>query len=184
MSIEALAIVVTIVLAFCGYIVTFALQRIQANREAQLARINLQLRNLYGPLYSTLKANQAIWDEFAKNLWPKHGEEGYFGDGTNTTEEEKERWRIWMLEVFEPLNARIEKVILENGDLLDGSEFPDILVDTLAHIAAYRALYPKWREGDFSYHTSLIDYPMGLLEAVEPTYLKLLQHQSELSGYA
>jgi hypothetical protein len=81
MSIGALAIVVTIVLAFCGYIVTFALQRIQANREAQLARINLQLRNLYGPLYSTLKANQEIWDKFAKKLWPKHGEEEYFGDG-------------------------------------------------------------------------------------------------------
>ncbi len=184
MKIEALAIVVTIVLAFCGYLVTYVLQRIKSNREVQLSKVNQQLRNLYGPLYSTLKANQAIWDEFHEKLWPKHGQDGYFGDGTNTTKEEEERWRIWMLEVFEPLNARIEKVILENGDLLDESKFPDILVDTLAHIAAYRALYPKWREGDFSVHTSLIDFPMGLLEAVEPTYHKLLARQRVLSGHA
>lgn len=180
MSTEAWAIVATIVVAFLGYLVTYLQQRMHSNREAQLARVNLQLRNLYGPLYSTLKANEAIWNEFRKKLWPQHGQGGYFVDGT--TDEEKERWRTWMLEVFEPLNARIEKAILENGDLLDSGGFPDIFIDTLAHIAAYRALYPKWRDGEFSVHTSLIDFPAGLLAAVEPEYHKLLARQSALSG--
>ena len=184
MSNESIALIATIALAFCGYMVTYIIQRMHANREAQLSRVNLQLRNLYGPLYSTLKANEAIWSEFVSRLWPEHSQDGYFGDGTNVTDEEKERWRIWMLEVFEPLNSRVEKLILENGDLFEDSKFPDILVDALAHIAAYRALYPKWQEGDFSVHTSLIDFPPKLLETIEPTYRNLLARQRELSGHA
>ena len=183
MSTEAWAIVATIVLALVGYVVTYLLQRHQAERQAQLDRVNLQLRNLYGPLYSTLTANQAIWDAFRKNLWPQHGKAGYFGSG-DITDEEKERWRVWMLEVFEPLNTRIEKVILENGDLLVDSELPQEFVDALAHIAAYRALYPKWKDGDFTVHTSLLNFPQGLLRVIEPAYRGLLQRQKELSGQA
>ena len=89
-----------------------------------------------------------------------------------------------MLQVFEPLNSRIERLILENGDLFEGSRFPEIFVDALAHIAAYRALYPKWGKGDFSVHTSLIDFPPKLLDTIEPTYRNLLAKQRELSGHA
>ena len=109
-----------------------------------------------------------------------HGRASYFGD--ETSNEEKERWRLWMIEVFEPLNARMEKVILENGDLLEGNRVPDVFVETLAHIAAYRALYAKWNEGDYSVHTSLIDYPTGLLAEVERTYDKLLARRKRLAG--
>lgn len=181
MTTEAWAIAVSIVLALVGYVVTFYVQRIQSERQAELDRVNLQLRNLYGPLYSTLRANQAIWGAFCEKHWPEHGQPSYFGNG-ETTNEEQQTWRIWMLEVFEPLNQRVEHAILENGDLLEGSELPQEFVDVLAHIASYRALYPKWKDGDFTDHTGVINYPTGLLEVVEPTYRKLLQQQRKLSG--
>ena len=181
LSTEAWAIVVTIAVAVSGYVVTYFMQRHQAQRQARLERINCQLRNLYGPLYSILKANQAVWNEFRDKLWPKHGHNAYF-HGNNTTDAENERWRIWMTEVFEPLNARIERIILENGDLLIDSELPQEFVDALAHIASYRALYPKWKDGDFTIHTSLINFPDGLLPIIEHAYRKLLQQQKNLTG--
>ncbi|MCR9292384.1 MAG: hypothetical protein NXI32_06675 [bacterium] len=181
MSIEAWAIVASIALALVGYVVTFLLQRHQAQRQAELERVNLQLRNLYGPLYATFRANQAIWDAFCQKFWPAHGQATYFGSG-ETTEEENERWRTWMLEVFEPLNCRVERAILENGDLLYDNELPQEFVDVLSHIASYRALYPKWKKGDFTEHVGVLNYPAGLLQIVEPAYHKLLQRQRELSG--
>lgn len=181
MSSEASAIAGSVVLALVGYVATFLMQRNHAERQAELDRVNLQLRNLYGPLYTTLLANQAIWNAFCHTHWPSHGEASYFGSG-QTTEKEKETWRTWMVEVFEPLNLRVERAILENGDLLDGNELPQEFVDVLAHIASYRALYRKWNDGDFSDHTSLLNYPSGLLQRVEPTYRDLLQRQRSLSG--
>ncbi len=87
-----------------------------------------------------------------------------------------------MTEVFEPLNAHIEGVIIENGDLLEGSEFPESFVQALAHISAYRAVYPRWEQGDFTVHTSLLNFPSTLFKEVESVYLNLLQKQKELSG--
>ena len=181
MSTEAWTIIVSICLALVGYLVTFLMQRNQERRQAQLERVNLQLRNLYGPLYSTLLANQAIWDAFRNRLWPQHGRSSYFYEN-ETTELENARWRTWMIHVFEPLNARIEKVILENGDLLEGSQLPEDFVQALAHIASYRALYPNWEVEDFSEHVGLINYPDGLFRVIEPTYHRLLERQRQLSG--
>ena len=181
MNTEAWAIVVSVVLALLGYLVTFLAQRHQAARQAELDRVNLQLRNLYGPLYATLRANEAVWQAFCEKHWPQHGQPTYFGSG-ETTDEEGAVWRTWMLEVFEPLNSRIERAILENGDLLEDSELPGEFVEVLAHIASYRALYSKWRNGDFRDHTAALNYPTGLLKVVEPTYRKLLERQRVLAG--
>ena len=180
LSTEAWATVSTIGLALIGYLATYAQQRIQANRDAKLARVNAQLRELYGPLYSVLKANQSIWEQFSQKLWPSHGKAAYFAKGESLTEQELERWRVWMLEVFEPLNQKIEQVILDNGDLVEEENFRPIFVQTLSHIAAYRALYPRWQAGDFSEHTSVVDYPSDLLAHVEPIYLRLRARQAAL----
>lgn len=180
MSTDAWAIVATVGLAFIGYIVTYIQQRMQASREAKLIRVNAQLRELYGPLYSVLKANQAIWEQFSQKMWPTHGKPAYFAAGETLSNEELERWRIWMLEVFEPLNRKIEEVILNNGDLLEDDAYPKIFTEALSHIAAYRALYPKWQAGDFTQHASIIDYPAGLLAHVEPIYLMLRSRQESL----
>ncbi|QDT64187.1 hypothetical protein [Calycomorphotria hydatis] len=177
---ETIAIVVTIGLTFVGYLVTYAMQRAQSSCDAKLAHVNMQLRNLYGPLYTTLKANEAIWRKFTTEKWPAHGGDAYFGKELETTPEEKERWRLWMIEVFEPINVRIEKAIIENGDLLIDSKLSEPLINMLAHIAAYRALYPKWQAGDFTDHTSLINFPGDLLPQVEAAYQKLLKQQRAL----
>lgn len=175
------AVPITVLVAISGYLFTYLHQRHVSSKRAQLERVNSQLRDLYGPLYASLRANQSVWKAFTENYWPEHGEDGFFGDGTNTSDKEKETWRIWVIEVFEPLNARIEKSILENGDLLQDGEFPEVFVKALAHIAAYRAVYQRWREGDFSEHTSVCNFP-DLLSEIAPKYHALLDEQRRLTG--
>ena len=144
--------------------------------------MNLQLRNLYGPLYAALHANSATWDAFAANYWPAHGGASYFGGGP-VTKEEEERWRLWMREVFAPQNTRIGQLIVENGDLVEDQQFPEAFVAVLAHIAAYRAVMKEWEGGQYDDHTSDLNSPRPeLLATVEPIYHRLRAEQSVLIG--
>src|SRR5262249_54156451 len=154
--------------------------RLVAIRQAKLERVNLQLRKLYGPLYALLNQSRDTWVAFAQQHWPKQGNEGYFV-GEENTEEEKKVWRLWMKEVFMPLNDKIEQTIVENADLVVGGEIPKVFKVTLAHIAGYRPVIRQWAEGDFSRHTSFGNWPgKELFLEVEEKYKTLVQQQREL----
>lgn len=176
-----LALAGSIIVAIGGWVFTYFHKRRTDARAAKLERANQQLRCLYGPLYARLRASSAVWNAFVENYWPAHGQRGYFTRGVKTTDEEKARWRIWMEEVFEPFHAGIEKLIIDHMDLFEDEEFPQAFVDALAHIAAYKAVFRQWKDGDYSEHTSVCNYPaVDLMNVVEPTYLKLRNEQKKL----
>lgn len=179
---EVIAIVISVALAVAGYVFTYFHQRGVRRVQARLERVNAQLKNLYGPLFVLTKANDAVWQKFKEECWPSHGAEGYFGEDMEVTEREKETWRIWTTAVFQPLNERIERAILDNGDLLEGGALEEKLQDLLSHIASYRATFERWERGDFSHHTALLVYPSGLLAMVEATYSELRKEQQRLLG--
>lgn len=84
----------------------------RVSREAELNRVNDQLRLLYGPLYATLLAGDAAWQALSSSKhWPAHGRKGYFAEGFELSEQETIRWRTWMREVFTPNNERLEQII-------------------------------------------------------------------------
>jgi hypothetical protein len=180
MEVRAWAIVASIGVAISGYLFTHFHDRRVRAKAAQLDRVNLQLRNLYGPLYAILKAGDSVWDAFQAKHWPAHGRQGYFGHDDETTDAEKLTWRIWMTEVFEPLNARMESAILNNLDLVEGGEVPQVFLEAIAHVAAYRAVYRRWQDGDFSEHISVFNFPSEILRVVEPQFKSLLAEQQRL----
>lgn len=152
-------------------------------KASRLDRINKQLRELYGPLYVRLKASDSVWEAFTVRHWPRHGGDSYFADGVELTEQEKVVWRNWMANVFEPYNAATEKLILQNIDLIDQDLIPVAFISALAHIAAYKAVLASWKDSDFSYHTSVNNWPnVELLAFVEPEYKRLKKIQGELIG--
>jgi len=170
-----------ILIAVGGWIFTYMNMRAHTARVARLDRVNQQLRQLYGPLNALLESSDAAWNAFTSAYWPAHGQPGYFAKGFETTDEEKARWRLWMREVFHPTNAKMEDVITRNLDLVDGGEMPKAFVDALAHISAYHAVLRKWDAGDYSEHTSVINFPSAALKAaVKPTYERLLREQAYL----
>ena len=176
-----IAIVSSILLALVGYLFTYLHRKQIDERASQLERVNLQLGKLYGPLYAEILAGEAAWDAFSENYWPVHGKEGYFIPDENLSEEEIFKRRIWREEVFHPKNIRIENIIMENIDLLDSYQFPEVFTKLMAHVAGYKAVIRQWAENDFSEFTSVCGYPYsGLIELVEPRYYQLRSQQEYL----
>ncbi len=138
---KIIPVMIAVILAFGGGIFTYVHKSHSDIELNQLDRINRQLRELYGPLYVTLKTSHEAWRSFRKRYCPEHGEKGYFGNGINVSDEEKLRWRTWMVEVFEPLNSRVETIVLENTDLFENGEIPDSILKALAPASSYKAIF-------------------------------------------
>lgn len=183
--ISFLPFAITLIVATGGWLFTYFHARHRSQQEARLKLVNEKLRLLYGPLYSRLLAGNEAWAAFSKTKWPKHGQGGYFTDGCQLTEEELATWRHWMKHVFHPMNKKLEAIIVDHMDLVDDDKLPKVFIDVLAHIHVYDAVIKAWELGDFSVHTSIINFPAReLMHAVEPTYKKLRNEQAALSGIA
>lgn len=174
---EMVGIFVTIILAISGYTYTYSKDVDLAIHKAQLERVNSQLKYLYGPLYSTTYAQERVWREFRLRNRPN---QPYWGTSTPPSDNEAKEWRLWMKNVFMPLNLKMEKIILDNTDLLVEDIIPENLLDLLAHIEGYRATLAKWENNDFNEHTSFFNYPTGIEKYSRSSYVVLKKKQSEL----
>jgi len=151
-----LTIAVSVLLAAAGYVATYLYNLKLAQRKDRLDRVNQQLSDLYGPLLALVSSAQSCWDAFRDQYRPDVP--GYWDDPP-PTDEEAAIWRLWIVEVFMPLNAAMADVITENADLLDGSDMPQALLDTCAHVKAYRPVLKQWETGDYSENTALTNFP-------------------------
>lgn len=179
--IDMLPIVAATAVAVIGWVVTYFHSWYFDRKASKLDRVNRQLRELYGPLYARLMAADSAWEAFWSKHRPAHGANSYFG--AQVSEEEKATWRTWMTNVFEPNNAQMEELIVQNLDLLETDRIPKAFVDALAHIAAYKAILAEWRNSDFTNHVSVNNWPgLELMKVVKPEYEKLRARQKKLLG--
>lgn len=173
------AILAAILGAFVKYVWDLRITK----RKDKLERVNAQLKLLYGPLYVTDLAAQAVWSAF----WWKIRRDTELAENERDvpfTEDEDKEWRIWVTEVFTPLNERIERTIVENADLLEGEGIPVGMLAMCAHIACYKAIRKKWQEGNFTENAAPIDYPWKDFRAhVVPTFEALKAEQARLLGH-
>ena len=168
-----LAVIVTVLVAITGYFATYLNNLSIARRNDRLKRVNRQISDFYGPLFALVHTTNTAWEYFRQHwgtdrpyYWP------------NASAEEAAAWRLWMEEVFMPKNLKMEKIIVENIDLIDEPEIPNCLLDLLAHVAAYKTVVKRWEEGDFREHTTDINFPRDeLLNYVEDKYKKLKAQQ-------
>jgi len=170
-----LAVIVGAVLAFVGYFATYLNNLSIARRNGRLLRVNRQISDFYGPLYALIHTTNTTWDYF-RGLW-RPGV-SFWSSESAPNEEERAAWRLWMTEVFMPKNLQMEKIVVENIDLIDEPEIPDCLLSLLAHVAAYKTILKRWEMGDFSKNVTGINFPReDLLEYVEGRYKELKAKQ-------
>jgi len=173
---------VTILIAFSGYAVKYLNDLRLDQRKNQLERVNRQLRELYGPLFSLVRASGITWDAFLH----RYKSQGYFQEGPGVspkTEEEKAIWRHWIGHVFMPLNIEMASVVTEHADLLDGQEMPACLYLLMAHVNGYKGIVKAWEEGNYSKHMSLTPFPgRDLLEYTKEKYHAFKAQQILLLG--
>lgn len=100
-------------------------------RQGHLARVNSQLRDLYGPMFALVDTNERIWQALRANGLPPASQRDAdtLGQG----------WSAWRDAFLMPTNARIRDLIIEHADLLLEADFPAPLRDFCAHVASCEA---------------------------------------------
>src|SRR5271157_2279942 len=166
------AYVLTVVLAFAGYLVTFLSARMLERRRDKLDLVNKRLNEFYGPLYVASQAGNIAY----RSLLKKQGKTQSFP----ILDEEMKEWVLWMTTIFMPLNDVREKIIIEKAYLIVEEHMPKCLLEFVTHVVGYKAVLAKWAEGDYSERRSTIGWPPAFDEYVTRSYKALKAEQTHL----
>lgn len=166
------AAILTIVLAFVGYLVTYLINRMMQRRADHLRLVDQRLNQFYGPLYvATIAGNIAYRSLLAKQRKTQCHP---------IRDEDLKEWLLWMRTIFMPLNDVREKIIIENAHLIVEEKMPQCLLDFVTHVVGYKALMAKWAEGDYTERRSIIGWPPEFDIYVERSYTALKAEQTRL----
>ena len=166
------AVVLTILLAFAGYLVTYLGNRMMARRTALLQLVDRRLNEFYGPLYVASRAGNIAY----RSLLSKQGKTQCHPIAPH----EMKEWMLWMTTIFMPLNDIREKIIIEKAHLIVEEEIPYCLLEFVTHVVGYKAVLAKWAEGDYSETRSIIGWPPEFDRYVERSYAALKAEQTRL----
>ena len=145
------AAILTVVLAFAGYLVTFLSARMLAQRRDKLKLVNKRLNEFYGPLYVASEAGNIAY----RSLLSRQGKQ----KSDPILDSEMKDWVLWMTTIFMPLNDVREKIIIEKAYLIVEEQMPQCLLDFVTHVVGYKAVLAKWAEGDYCERRSTIGWP-------------------------
>ncbi|MFE5809233.1 hypothetical protein [Streptomyces sp. NPDC056491] len=174
--------VVTIVLAFVGYIVTYLNSLRLAQRQERLARINRQLSEFYGPLFALTEANSRIFGAFMERNARSDGTSP-FAHELPPTDEELAEWRLWVKTVFLPNIQRMRDLVIKHADLLSEPEMPPILLQLCAHVSGYEITAARWEQGSYDQHQSVVAFPSEeIADYARRGFAGLKQEQGRLLG--
>jgi hypothetical protein len=175
-----ITLIVTVALAFTGYLATYWNSLQLAKRKDRLDLVNRTLNEFYGPLYVACRAGEVAYEA----LLQKMGKPAIFRMGETPTQEAIAEWRVWLETVFEPLNDFREDLIMKNAHLIREEKVPDCLVKFVTHVSTLKAVQRKWAMGDFSEYAALIPFPADLVKYAEESYQELKAEQIALIGQA
>ncbi|GAA1269237.1 MULTISPECIES: hypothetical protein [Streptomyces] len=116
-------VILTVGLAFIGYLATYLNGLRLAQRQARLTRVNVQLSDFYGPLFALMEANSRAYDTFSEMYARPDGRDPFHHD-IPPTEQELARWRTWATTVFIPKIQAMLDVVVTKADLLIEEEMP------------------------------------------------------------
>ncbi len=166
------AVVLTVLLAFAGYLVTFTFTQMMARRADRLKLVNQQLNEFYGPLYVATVAGNIAY----RALLEKQGKKTCHP----IRDEEMKEWVLWMTTIFMPLNDVREKIIIGNAHLIVEEQMPRCLLDFVTHVVGYKAVLAKWADGNYGERRSTIGWPPEFDSYVERSYQALKAEQTRL----
>jgi hypothetical protein len=166
------AAILTILVAFTGYALTFLSAHMLARRRDKLELVNKRLNEFYGPLYVASQAGNIAY----RSLLKKQGKI----QSEPITDQDLKDWMLWMRTIFIPLNEIREKIIIEKAHLIVEEHMPQCLLDFVTHVVGYKAVLQKWAEGDYSERRSTIGWPPEFDIYVKNSYAALKAEQMRL----
>ncbi len=166
------AVILTVILAMSGYLITSISAHMLARRHDKLRLVNERLNEFYGPLYVASEAGNIAY----RSLLKRQGKE----KSDPILDSEMKEWVLWMTTIFMPLNDVREKIIIEKAALILEEQMPQCLLDFVTHVVGYKAVLAKWAEGNYSERRSTIGWPPEFDVYVKRSYAALKAEQSWL----
>jgi len=166
------AAILTVMVAFAGYALTFISAHMLARRRDKLKLVNKRLNEFYGPLYVASEAGNIAY----RSLLGKLGKTQSYP----VLDSELKEWTLWVTTIFMPLNDIREKIIIEKAYLIVEERMPQCLLDFVTHVVGYKAVLSKWAEGDYSERRSTIGWPPEFDVYVKNSYAALKAEQMRL----
>jgi hypothetical protein len=161
----------SILVAVLVFILNQRAQVRQERRQARLARVSSQLRELYGPLNALVDVNERIWEALREFRLPPQAE--------RRPEASTEDWRRWRDHALMPANRRMRDLIIEHADLLVETDVPERLRDFCAHVTSLEIFIAAEAEG--LKERALIGHPGAAYVAyVRDTFAYLKNEQQHL----
>lgn len=170
----AVSVITAVVAAAGTYLGTYLNNISLARRQDQLARVNAQLKDLYGPLAALLLSTQVLFDAWRR--WELPLEKGW----KDSSAEEQQRWRGWMRTVLQPRNIAMADLVMRHADLIDEMRMPPSLVALCAHVRYYEALQARWDEGDVERYIPYLLFPRDVTHDVLEAFNRLKARQADL----
>mmetsp|Transcript_37967 Transcript_37967/g.61746 ORF Transcript_37967/g.61746 Transcript_37967/m.61746 type:complete len:270 (-) Transcript_37967:3912-4721(-) len=173
-------------------------ERVELNKlcnEAELARINWQLKEVYGPLRALLYCMKGSFSEMVRRHTPEDREmtkeeAGLFREnvcapppGQGTPEDkpypgfaglrpEQSDWVLFMVHVLQPCNRKFLDILVNHSNAFD-VPVPGYFVDVMAHIKENEVIIKKWELGDYSHMMTRIAFNDRVNIFVEQEYSRL-----------
>jgi hypothetical protein len=166
------AAILTIIVAFAGYAITFLSAHMLARRRDKLELVNRRINEFYGPLYVASQAGNIAY----RSLLKKQGKT----KSDPITDEEMKDWMLWMRTIFMPLNDIRERIIIEKAHLIIEEHMPQCLLDFVTHVVGYKAVLRQWADGDYTERRSTIGWPPEFDQYVTRSYAALKAEQMQL----
>ena len=166
------AAILTIIVAFAGYAITFLSAHMLARRRDKLELVNRRINEFYGPLYVASQAGNIAY----RSLLKKQGKM----KSDPISDAEMKDWMLWMRTIFMPLNDIREKIIIEKAHLIIEEQMPQCLLDFVTHVVGYKAVLRQWAEGDYTERRSTIGWPPEFDVYVSRSYAALKAEQTRL----
>ena len=166
------AAILTVIVAFVGYALTFVSAHMLARRRDKLKLVNKRLNEFYGPLYVASEAGNIAY----RSLLGKLGKMQSYP----VLDTELKEWVLWVTTIFMPLNDIREKIIIEKAYLIVEERMPQCLLDFVTHVVGYKAVLSKWEDGDYSERRSTIGWPPEFDIYVRDSYAALKAEQTRL----
>ena len=166
----------TITVAVLVFLVNQYSQLRLERRQGYLARVNSQLRDLYGPMFALVDTNERIWEALRANGVPPVSQR----DADTCSQ----GWSAWRDMVLMPTNTHIRDLIIEHADLLLEVDFPAPLRDFCAHVGSCEAILAESAEsvpGIGKLPVVHIDHPgSDFVEYVRLSFAQLKGEQQRL----
>ncbi|MEU9048241.1 MULTISPECIES: hypothetical protein [unclassified Kitasatospora] len=161
----------SILVAVLAFLLGQLAQIRQERRQARLARINSQLRDLYGPLNTLVDMNEQIWEALRATILPAQAD--------RAPEAGAAEWRRWRDEALMPTNRRMRDLIIDHSDLIIESEVPRPLREFCAHVLSLEVAISEELGG--KYERSLITHPgREFTDHVKNSFSRLKERQHRL----